>query len=278
MFSIKKNEAMKRIIAPIVFLFLFGTGNTSEGIYDIQSNLTAFKFRKITNSSFNVGEKLTYTMHYGFIDAGRATLEVQKCEKKINNRELLHVVGKGKSLGAFNWFFKVQDRYETYIDSESMIPWMFIRRVYEGGYEINQDYTFYQHKQKVTDGKKSYEVPENIQDMISSYYYARTIDFSNAQKGDIFEFNSFVDGEVYPLKIKYLGKETIKIRKGKFKCLKFVPVVQKGRIFKKEDDLQVWISDDENKIPLLAKASILVGSIKMEVTDYEGLKNPISKL
>jgi len=218
-------------------------------------------------------------MHYGFIDAGRATLEVKPCDKKINNRDLIHVVGKGKSLGAFNWFFKVQDRYETYIDAESMIPWMFIRRVYEGGYKINQDYTFFQHKQKVTDAnKKAYDVPENIQDMISSYYYARTLDFSNAKIGDEFEFNSFVDGEVFPLKIKYLGKETIKIRKGKFKCLKFVPVVQKGRIFKTEEDLQVWISDDENKIPLLAKAKILVGSIKMEVTDFEGLRNPISKM
>ena len=269
---------MKRLFISIICMFLIGAANATGGIYDIQSDVSAFNFRKVNNSSFKVGEKLTYTLHYGIIDAGRATLEVQQCDKKINNRDLIHIVGKGKSLGAFNWFFKVQDRYETYMDAESMIPWMFIRRVYEGGYKINQDYTFYQHKQKVSDGKKNYEVPENIQDMISSYYYARTIDFSNAQKGDIFEFNSFVDGEVYPLKIKYLGKETIKIRKGKFKCMKFVPVVQKGRIFKTEDDLQVWISDDENKIPLLAKAKILVGSIKMEVTDYEGLKNPVSKI
>jgi len=269
---------MKTAVTIFICLFLLGGVNATEGIYDIQSNLSAFSFRKVKNSSFQVGEKLTYTMHYGFIDAGRATLEVKACDKKINNRDLIHVVGKGKSLGAFNWFFKVQDRYETYIDAESMIPWMFIRRVYEGGYEINQDYTFYQHKKKVSDGDKSYEVPENIQDMISSYYYARTLDFTNAKIGDEFEFNSFVDGEVFPLKIKFLGKETIKIRKGKFKCLKFVPVVQKGRIFKTEDDLQVWISDDENKIPLLAKAKILVGSIKMEVTDYEGLKTPLSKL
>lgn len=269
---------MNKLATLLICFLLTGGINATTGIYDIQSNLSAFKFRKVKNSSFNVGEKLTYTMHYGFIDAGRATLEVKPCEKKINNRELLHVVGKGKSLGAFNWFFKVQDRYETYMDAESMIPWMFIRRVYEGGYEINQDYTFYQHKKKVSDGKKSYEVPANIQDMISSYYFARTIDFSDAKIGDIYEFNSFVDGEVFPLKIKYLGKDKIKIRRGKFNCLKFVPVVQKGRIFKTEDDLQVWISDDENKIPLLAKAKILVGSIKMEVTDYEGLKNPLSKI
>ena len=93
-----------------------------------------------------------------------------------------------------------------------------------------------------------------------------------------FEFKSFVDGEVYPVKIKFLGKDNIKIRNGKFACLKFCPVIQTGRIFKNEEDLTVWISDDENKIPLLAKANIMVGSIKMEVTEYEGLKNKVARL
>jgi len=269
---------MKTLIISIALLLAGSISASTTGIYDLQSTASAFEFRKIDNNSFNVGEKLTYRMHYGFIDAGEAVLEVKSSKKKINGRSLLHVVGEGRSLGTFNWFFKVQDRYETYLDKEGMFPWMFIRRVYEGGVEINQDYTFFQHKQKVSDGATKYDVPMNVQDMISSYYYARTIDFSGAKKGDIFEFNSFVDGEVYPLKIKYLGKETIKIRSGKYRCMKFCPIIQTGRIFKNEEDLSVWISDDENKIPLLAKANIMVGSIKMEVTDYEGLKNPISKV
>ena len=269
---------MKTLTLIAISIFTIGALNASEGIYTFQNNKSAFKFRKIANNSFAIGEKLTYVLHYGFIDAGRATLEVEECNKKINGRKLVHAVGKGKSLGAFNWFFKVQDRYETYLDAEGMFPWMFIRRVHEGGYEISQDYTFYQHKKEVSDGKKKFDVPQNIQDMISSYYYARTLDFSAAKIGDLFEFNTFMDGEVFPLKIKYLGKETIKIRKGKYRCIKFCPVVQKGRIFKTEEDLQVWISDDENKIPLLAKANILVGSIKMELTKHEGVKSPISKI
>lgn len=270
---------MKKIILPLLALFMIGTATAShKGIYEIQNSASAFEFRTVENNSFQIGEKLTYKVHYGFVDAGEAILEVRSSEKKVNGRELFHIVGKGRSLGAFNWFFKVQDRYETYIDAESMFPWMFVRRVYEGGYEVNQDYTFFQHKQVVDDGVKEYEVPMNIQDMLSSYYYARTIDFSGAVEGDIFEFDSFVDGEVYPLKIKYLGKDDIKIRNGKYACMKFCPVIQTGRIFKNEEDLTVWISDDENKIPLLAKADILIGSIKMEVTKYEGLKNPIARL
>jgi hypothetical protein len=268
----------KLIIATLSFMTIGLAQANTTGIYQIQSTASAFEFRKVDNNSFHVGEKLTYRVHYGFVDAGEATLEVKSSDKKVNGRELIHIVGKGRSLGTFNWFFKVQDRYETYLDAEGMFPWMFVRRVYEGGTEINQDYTFFQHKQKVNDGNTSYDVPSEVQDMISSYYYARTIDFSGAKIGQIFEFNSFVDGEVYPVKIKYLGKDNIKIRNGKFACLKFCPVIQTGRIFKNEEDLTVWISDDENKIPLLAKANIMVGSIKMEVTDYEGLRNKVARL
>lgn len=234
--------------------------------------------RTVSHNAFQAGEKLTYRLHYGAVDAGEATIRVENVSKKIKDRELLHVVGEGKSISAFDWFFKVRDRYESYIDKDGVFPWLFIRRVDEGGYKINQDYTFYQHKKKVTDGSTTFNVPENVQDMISSFYYARTIDFSNAKEGEIFTINTFVDNEIFPLKIKYVGKETIKIRNGKYKCLKFYPVIQTGRIFKDEEDLSVWITDDKNKIPVLARAKILVGSIKMELTKYENLANPIAKV
>jgi hypothetical protein len=101
---------------------------------------------------------------------------------------------------------------------------------------------------------------------------------SKVKLGDEFEITTFVDGEVYPLRIKYVGKETIKLRKGKYRCMKFVPVIQKGRIWKSEDDLQVWITDDANKIPILVKSELLVGSIKMQVVDYANLRNPIAQV
>jgi len=217
-------------------------------------------------------------MHYGLIDAGTATLEVKETTKTINGRPLLHVVGKGKSINSFDWFFKVRDRYESYIDQDGLFPWIFIRRVYEGGYEINQDYTFYQHKKKVNLGAKKVDVPANVQDMLSAFYYARSMDYSNAKVGDVFEIPCMVDGETWPLKIKYKGKEEVKIRKGKFNCLRFAPVLQEGRIWENEEDLSVWITDDKNKIPLLGKTKIVVGSIKMELAGWEGLVAPISKI
>jgi hypothetical protein len=233
----------------------------------------------VKHNAFKAGEILVYRLHYGFLDAGEAILEVQASDKKIAGRPIYRVVGKGSTISAFNWFYKVDDRYETYLDQQGVFPWLFIRRVNEGGHKISQDYTFVQNKQKVKTNKgKEFDVPMGVQDMLSSFYYARTIDFSGAKVGDIYEIESFVDEELFTLKIKYAGNEIVKIRNGKYRCMKFHPVVQSGRIFKDEDDLEVWITDDENKIPVLAKANILIGSIKMELTDAAGLSNPLAKI
>lgn len=192
---------------------------------------------------------------------------------------MYHIVGTGRSNSSFDWFFKVRDRYETYMDVEGVFPWLFVRRIDEGGYTKAQDYQFYQNKGEVRNEKEEiYKVPHGIQDMISSFYYSRTIDYSNAKVGDIFEFDSFVDEEIYPLRIKYAGKKTIKIKEGKFRCLVFHPAVQEGRIFTSDEDLTVYITDDENKIPILASAKILVGSIRMELTGYKNILNPVSKV
>jgi len=238
-----------------------------------------FEYQKIENTAFKVGEKLEYKFAYGIINAGTATLEIKKHTRKINNRTILHIDGKGQSNKTFDLFFKVRDSYETFIDEEGIFPWLFVRRIHEGGYEKAQDYKFFQHQGKVkNEDEEVYPVPHGIQDMLSSFYYARTLDFSNLKKGDEFEFNSFVDEEIYPLRIRYSGKKTVKIKKGKFDCLVFHPVIQEGRIFKSDEDLTVYITNDENKIPILAKAKIIVGSLRMELTDYQNLANPIAKL
>ena len=123
---------------------------------------------------------------------------------------------------------------------------------------------------------QDFKVPMGIQDMISSFYKARTLDFSNAKKNQVFSFKCFMDDEIYELKIKYKGDEEIKIRKGKFKVHKFVPVVQTGRYFENEEDVQFWVTADKNKIPVLVKAKIPVGVVKMHLIDWSGLKNDLS--
>jgi hypothetical protein len=232
--------------------------------------------RTIQHEAFKRGEKLRYRMHYGFINAGEATLEITDEIKKVANRNTYHVVGIGTSNSSFDWFFKVRDRYESYIDEQAIVPWLFIRRVSEGGYKIEQNQIYNHYKKIVDSDGKSLEVPEGVQDMISAFYYARTIDFSNAKEGDVFEFPCLIDNEVWPLRMRFIERETIKSDIGKIRCMKFRPVVQKGRIFKKEEDLNAWISDDKNRIPIRAEAKVLVGSIKMDLTDYSGLAAPLA--
>lgn len=234
-------------------------------------------YRKVKNESFTRGEKLKYRIHYGFIDAVTASIEITNENKVFAGRNTMHVVGIGRSRGTFDFFFKVRDRYESYIDEEALIPWYFVRRLDEGGYRMSQDYVFNHYAKKVTDRGKSYTIWENTQDMISGFFYARTLDLGAYPEGHVFTVPTIVDGDMYNLQIKFKGRETINSDIGKVRCLKFVPIVQKGRIFKHEEDLEVWLSDDKNHIPIRAKADILFGSLKVDLTSYEGLLNPLNK-
>jgi hypothetical protein len=251
-----------------LFIGLIGlsVGMTSSGI----------KFPTISNSAFQAGEVLKYRVTYGVVDAGEVVMEVKNTTKTGANRALYHTIGTGKTLGAFNSFYKVHDIYESYIDQKSIMPWYFYRDVNEGGYKINQNYTFNQDKNNVNTGGKLFQTPMGIQDMVSSFYKARTLDFKDMKVGQTFEFKTFMDEEIYNLKIKYVGDEEVKVRKGKFKAHKFVPVVQTGRYFKHEEDVQFWVTSDENKIPLLVRAKIPVGVVKLHLVDWSGLKNELT--
>jgi len=233
----------------------------------------------MNNNAFKRGEVLSFRMHYGIVDAGIATLSVTDEAKELGGRKTFHVVGLGASKGTFDWFFKVRDRYETYIDEKALVPWLFVRRINEGGYKCSQDYVFNHFSEKVSVGDgKVFPIEPNMQDMLSAFYQARNLDLSGAKPGDVFSLKCFVDNEIWPLQIKFIGRETVETDAGTFKCLKFRPIVQKGRVFKKEEDLNVWISDDKNHIPVKGQADVLVGSIKMELTDFAGLANPVSKI
>lgn len=245
----------------------------------IENNIAKDALPVQPNTAFKEGEVLTYRLHYGVMDAGVAVLEVKPSIMEVAGRKVYHIVGNGYSKGTFDWFFKVRDRYETFIDKDAMVPWMFVRRVDEGGYKFSQDYTFNHYTKKVdVGGGEKIDVPQGVQDMLSSFYAARNLDFTNAKEGDVYTIKSFVDKELWPMNIRYIGKETIECELGTFKCLKFRPIVQKGRIFKNEEDLNVWITDDKNHVPLRAQAKILIGSIKLDIIGASNLANATSKV
>ena len=262
-------------------IILLSAGNKVDCTTDIAQTIgsTPDPLPPAVNKAFKAGEVLTYRLHYGIINAGVAVLEVKPDLIEVSGRKVYHIVGSGYTTGSTDWFYKVRDRYETYMDKDAMLPWLFVRRVDEGGYKFNQDYAFNHYTKKVDIGNnEKFDVPAGIQDMVSAFYSARNMDLSNAKAGDLFSLTCFVDKEIWPLKIKFMGKEVIETDIGKYRCLKFRPIVQKGRVFKKEEDLNVWISDDDNHVPMRVKADILIGSIKMDITSAKNLANTTSKV
>jgi len=279
----KMNKTLKAGCIGVLMITVIAAGERSESTYLLSQNIQAQnifdQLPQQKNIAFKEGEVLTYRMHYGAMNAGMAVLEVKPDLIEVNGRKVYHIVGNGFTIGSADWFFKVRDRYETYMDKDALLPWLFVRRVDEGGYKFSQDYSFNHYTKKVDIGNgEKYDVPLGVQDMVSAFYSARNLDLSNAKEGDTYSVDCFVDKELWPLKIKFLGREEIKTDLGKFRCLKFVPIVQKGRVFKKDEDLLVWISDDLNHIPMRAQAKVLVGSIKMDITAVKNLSNPCSKV
>ncbi len=241
--------------------------------------LTAVAMAQDKHSSFQAGEWFKFRIHYGVFTASYATLEVKS--ETLNERPVYHIVGEGKSSGILSVFFKVEDYYETYIDRKEVIPYRFIRKINEGGHikdiEINFDHeTKKAHVfNKKYNKKESFSVKQGVQDMMSSFYYLRNnIDVSSLQKGNEQLVNMFFDNENYLFKLRFLGREIIKTKFGKIRCLKFRPIVQADRVFKEEESLTVWVSDDENRMPVRIKADILVGSIKADLEGFKGLKHP----
>ena len=249
---------------PVLFLLL-------TGISTAQTSL-----RNVENKSFGPSETLNYRVHYGFIDAGEARLHVDPSLKSLGGRKCFRVIGTGRSVGAFDWFFKVRDHYESYIDTEALVPWLFIRKIEEGGYKKSQHVSFNQLKTTATSEKKTISTPDHVQDLISAFYYARTLDFQNAAVGDTFRISCYLDDEVFPMVIKYLGKEKVRTKAGTFRCIVFRPLLLEGRVFKEKEGMTVWVSDDMNRIPVKAQAEVLVGSIKMDLTSFSGLSNPVA--
>ncbi len=236
--------------------------------------------RKVKNTAFIKGEKLEFRVFYdalltGKVTAGYATLEVNNEIKSMNNRPVYHVVGEGKSRRAFDWFFKVRDRFETYFDTESFSPYYFIRRTREGGYVKDDDVRFYYGLEVASSRNAKTKIPGDINDVISAVYYARTLDFSKAKVGQNFSVPFFLDDSVYVSVIQYYGKETVKTSLGKFRCLKFKPMVATGNVFSNPYPMTLWVTDDANRLPILGESAVVVGSVKMELISYSNLANRI---
>lgn len=248
--------------------------------------LTAFSLRAgdefcgIRNTAFVPGELVTMKVYYNtmglYIAAGEATFSVSV--EKFNGRPTYHCVGTGKSYSFFDNFFKVRDRYETYIDTATMLPIKFIRDVNEGGHKIYNNVTFNHGAGTAVSTNGVFKIPNCIQDVVSAIYYARNINFDKYKLNDKIPFDMFMDDEVNHLYLRYMGKEIVKTRYGKFHSIKFKPLLIKGTMFEGGEKMNVWVSDDPNHLVLRIESPISVGNIKVDMMEYKNLRYPLTSL
>ena len=254
-----------------IFVMLFSLcAGTSQSIH--LDSLTSLE-------SFQEDEWFQLRLHYGIFNASYASFTLKR--DTIKERPVFHAIGFGETTGLARWFFKVEDYYESYFDEKTGAPYKFIRNINEGGYTKNIEIDF-DHEQKtasVLDKKKKetndFSIEPNVHDLVSCFYFLRNYYPKNGLAvNEAFDINMFFDNENYVFRLKYLGKETIESKFGKVSCLKFRPVVQSGRVFKEQESVTLWVSDDNNRLPIRLQADILIGSIKADLERFKNLKHP----
>lgn len=240
----------------------------------------AQNLRTHPNKAWDTGEFLRYRVYYnsmltGNVTAGEATIEVKPTNRRFFGREVWHIEAHGRTKGAFNWFFKVRNRYESFVDKQAVVPYLFIRRTREGSYVKDDDVYFYPEQQLAVSKSARKPIPENVHDFVSALYFMRTLSPQDFDKDGNYFIDFFLDDSVYKSKVVLVGREEISTILGTFQSLKIAPMMATGNVFADAYPMYVWVTDDENHLPLLAESKVIVGSVKMELVDARNLRNPM---
>jgi hypothetical protein len=254
--------------------------------------LTAFSadqeiYPRVKNESFTKGEVLNYKMSYGIFTVGRGTTKIDSKYFKINDRDCFKVEVTGKTVGMVDWVADVDDQWGAYIDTAALVPHMTYRKIREGKYKKDEVVNFdhvkgkieakvFSHKTGKFKAPVYHKAPKHVRDLISGFMYMRTQDLSKVKKGDTVIVSGFFEDSVYNLKVIFKGRETIKVKAGKFRALVFKPSMPKNSLFDGKDSITAWFSDDKNRIVLKVEADMFIGSAGVELTDYKGVRTPLN--
>ncbi len=242
-----------------------------------------------TNHTFKPGEELSFIISYNwfviFSEVGQVTLTVE--EDKLFGHDAYHFVGTGRSYNWWDKFFKVRDRYETWVRQDNMRPLFFQRNNREGGFRQHESYTFegdslVYRKNKVNDHPLKYDTLKTTActyDVMSALLLTRNFDYSNYKIGEKIPVTVALDEKSYDLYFRYQGVEDIKVKDvGTFECMKFTVLLVEGTLFHEGEDMVIWVTNDKNRIPVYTESPILVGSIKARITEIKGNKYPLTSL
>ncbi len=257
-----KNQKSKIIIFFIaVFLFVA-----------LPFYLHAFEWRQVENKAFGVGESIVFVIKYGFVPAGTASLEVQSIEE-VNGRPVYNILSKARSNKAIGMIFKVRDKNESWMDVESLCSLRFYQWLHEGLYkrEVRVDYDqpqgrfLYWKKRKGKETTKEGGAPVFVQDVLSSLYYVRTQDM---KVGEDITFDANSGSKTWPLIVRVKKVETVSVPGGRFECLRIEPFMEGQGVFKSEGNLEVWVTNDERKVPVLLRSRVMIGAFDAEMVEY----------
>ncbi|WP_260625815.1 DUF3108 domain-containing protein [Hymenobacter sediminicola] len=242
--------------------------------------------RSIPNHSFTSGEVLQYKVHYGLINAAEATIEVSDDLHRINERPCYKATVTGRTTGSFDFFLRIRDTWRSYIDTTSILPQKFFRNIEENHYRKKETVDF-DHIKDVAEVEKrgkdkddvkrgTYKVPDNVQDLVSGFYYLRTLNYDQRRIGEVIRVQGFFDEDVFTMDVMYKGRETVTTKAGTIRAIKLVPKMPSNKLFKGENAISVYLSDDRNKVPVLIQAELFVGAVKVDMYKYRGLKNRLN--
>ncbi len=252
-----------------IFVILIGTFLTNQ--------LYAQELPVKKEAVFQPGEVLQYKLKYGFITAAEGTLKVFDSDMKFDGKPTYRLSVDAETSGTFDVFYKVRDHYDSYIDKVELTPYFYQENVREGSYRRSDKARFNQDTRKVVSNRGTFTGPTNQTfDLVSAYYFSRSLDVARIKIGDKFKLNYFLGDGVKQLTIEFVGREVVKSKLGNIRCLKFSPSIEPGRIFRKDSRLYLWITDDGNRVPVKAQVEILVGSVTMEIKSASGLKYPLA--
>lgn len=250
------------------------TGDSAEEITDEDSSAAGDStepgsndplYRPVRNLSFGVGEELFFDINYGFINAGSAQMRVLDIVEWAG-RPCYYIQTQAHSNSFFSSIFPVNDTVETIVDAVGLYSWHFEKRLREGSYASDRVYTFDQLNNLAFYENDTLPAPKFVQDVLSSFYYVRTLDL---KIGETVTVDNFSRGKHAPLEVKVLRKETVETKAGEFDCIVVEPLLQAAGVFRHEGKLTVWLTDDKLKMPVQMKSKVLVGAISATLTDFK---------
>lgn len=236
------------------------------------TSTTPFVWRDSPNGAFDVGESIVFDIKYGVIQAGTATLEVKGLEN-VGGRPAYHVLSLARSSRAMDAVFKVRDRNESWIDVQSLCSLRFHQDMREGFYKRRVE-TVYDHpagrflykkwrkgREYVYDGA----APAFVQDVLSSLYYIRTFPLI---VGSSHTLSANSGSDSWPMTLHVLSQETVDVPAGRFVCFRLEPVLAGEGLFHAKGKLEVWVTADDRRIPVLLRSKVMIGSFDAEMSDY----------